>query len=48
MAAALARLDISGIAGVDLVAVAETGRLDVLGGSVPVGTVRALFCRGHR
>ncbi len=43
VAAALGRLDISGMAGVDLAAVAETGRLDLLGGGRPVGLVRALI-----
>ncbi|MGI8900196.1 MAG: asparaginase [Nocardioides sp.] len=43
MAAALARSGIADLPGVDEGAVTATGRLDVLGGGVPVGRVRALF-----
>ncbi|CAN5159451.1 asparaginase [soil metagenome] len=42
MAAALARLDISDVPGVDLAAVAATGQVELLGGGRPVGIVRAL------
>ena len=43
MAAALARLDVSDVPGADPTAVAATGRLDLLGGGVPVGTIRACW-----
>jgi hypothetical protein len=43
MGEALRRSGIAAEAGVDADAVAETGRLPVLGGGTPVGEVRAAF-----
>ncbi len=43
MAAALARLGLEGLDGVDVDAVAATGVVELLGGGHPVGIIRALF-----
>jgi L-asparaginase II len=43
MAAALERLDVTSVTGVDAEAVRATGRLPLLGGGRPVGEIRAVF-----
>jgi L-asparaginase II len=43
MAEALRRSGVCGDPGVDAAAVAETGRVELLGGGVPVGEIRAAF-----